>query len=322
VPTELDAHDVVAVETPEAEAAWSAAGEIVRSSDVGALPADELADAACAIIAALPPRLLRAVHAYRSEARGGDALLVRGLLPDEEFGRTPAGSAAPLEGAPAQRAALLLLGVMLLLGEPFNFRTLYRGRLVQHVVPVATMEFTQTSESSSGSLDWHVEDGFSPDRCDYVGLLCLRGDERASTEFAAARDVRLPDDVRRILGEARFEMSPDTAHELEDASPTRTPVLFGPDHATEICYDAHYLKPASAGSAEDAAALRALGAELDRRSQRHVLARGDLLVLDNRRVVHARTPFAARHDGTDRWLLRTMVCASLPRFRRHGRRII
>jgi L-asparagine oxygenase len=319
VPIQLDEHDVLVLESSEAAPAWSAAGAIVRSSDVAGLSPDELTGAACAIIGTLPPRLLRAVHAYRSEAPSGDALLLRGLVPDEDFGRTAAGSAAPLEGAPVQRAALVLLGVMLLLGEPFNFRTLYRGRLVQHVVPVPAMEFTQTSESSSGSLDWHVEDGFSPDRCDHFGLLCLRGDDLASTQFASARDVTLPGDVRRILGDARFDMSPDTAHQLQDASPTRTPVLFGPDHAPEICYDAHYLRPVSA---DDAGALRALGAELDRRSRQHVMQRGDLMVLDNRRVVHARTPFEARHDGSDRWLLRTMVCASMPRFRRRGRRII
>jgi len=117
-------------------------------------------------------------------------------------------------------------------------------------------------------------------------------------------------------------MSPDTAHQLEDASPTRTPVLFGPAHATEICYDAHYLRPVSADSAADAGALRALRDELDRRSRQHTMRRGDLLVLDNRRAVHARTPFAARHDGSDRWLLRTMVCSSMQRYRRRGRRII
>jgi len=319
---QLDAHDVLVLERSESAAAWSAAGAIVRSADVAAMPADELAGAASEIVGTLPRRLLRAVHAYRSQAASGDVLLLRGLLPDEEFGSTPAGSAAPLEGAPAQRAALLLLGVMLLIGEPFNFRTLYRGRLVQHVVPVPSMEFTQTSESSSGSLDWHVEDGFSPDRCDYFGLLCLRGDRLASTEYACARDLDLPADVRRILRLSRFEMAPDSAHQLDNPVPTRTPVVFGPAHAREICYDAHYLRPVRPDCAEDVAALRTLAGELDRHRRRHVMERGDLLVLDNRRVVHARTPFAARHDGTDRWLLRTMVCASVPKYRRRGGRII
>ena len=45
---------------------------------------------------------------------------------------------------------------------------------------------------------------------------------------------------------------------------------------------------------------------------------GDLLVVDNRRVAHARSPFRPRFDGADRWLLRVMVCSSLPRHRRRG----
>ena len=42
-----------------------------------------------------------------------------------------------------------------------------------------------------------------------------------------------------------------------------------------------------------------------------VLEPGDLLVVDNDRVVHGRTSFAARFDGTDRWLQRAFVVADL-----------
>jgi alpha-ketoglutarate-dependent taurine dioxygenase len=43
-----------------------------------------------------------------------------------------------------------------------------------------------------------------------------------------------------------------------------------------------------------------------------VLADGDLLVIDNDRAVHGRTPFIPRYDGTDRWLKRALVVTSLP----------
>ena len=42
-----------------------------------------------------------------------------------------------------------------------------------------------------------------------------------------------------------------------------------------------------------------------------VLEAGDLLVLDNHRVVHGRSPFAARFDGADRWVQRAFVVADL-----------
>lgn len=290
-------------------------------TDLSKADADQLVSAAAPLMSALPARLHRHLHAYRTGAIGGDALLLRGLLPSLDFGPNPVSSAAPLDTELVQRVALCLLAVTMSLGEPFNFRSLYGGRVVQHVVPVPDMEYTQTSESSSGSLDWHVEDGFTPDRCDYFALLCLRGEPTAVTRYAAARDVRLPPDVRRVLAEPRFEMFADSAHVSPHLTSSRTPVLFGPPHNPEICYDDHYLRAAE-GDPEAAEALVVLRTALSDAVVGHVLEPGDLLLLDNRRVVHARTPFRARHDRRDRWLLRTMICSSLPRFRQHGARVI
>ncbi|GIG86266.1 TauD/TfdA family dioxygenase [Plantactinospora endophytica] len=320
MPAQLTAEQTIRLTPDETKALWEAATDLTRSEDVAALDADGITELACGLTAAVPPRLLRALHRHRSGA-GLDALLVAGLLPaDQEWGPTPRGSAEPLTG-PAQAAALCLLNAALQLGEPFTFSTFYSGRLVQHVVPVPTMEHTQTSESSSGMLDWHVEDGFSPDRCDHFALLCVRGETAAHTRFTSARDLELPDEVREVLRRPTFLMAPDTAHEMSDRRPVATAVLWGPPEAPEICYDAHYLTPAEQQGGHEAEALRLLGRELDVKRVEHALAPGELLLLDNRRTVHARTPFSARGDGTDRWLLRTMICSSLPRFRDHRTRI-
>jgi L-asparagine oxygenase len=42
-----------------------------------------------------------------------------------------------------------------------------------------------------------------------------------------------------------------------------------------------------------------------------VLTTGDLLVVDNLLAVHGRSPFAARFDGSDRWLQRAFVVSDL-----------
>lgn len=39
------------------------------------------------------------------------------------------------------------------------------------------------------------------------------------------------------------------------------------------------------------------------------LQAGDALLIDNARCNHARTAFEPQQDGTDRWLLKTFVCA-------------
>ncbi|MCU1389701.1 MAG: L-lysine 3-hydroxylase, partial [Ilumatobacteraceae bacterium] len=61
--------------------------------------------------------------------------------------------------------------------------------------------------------------------------------------------------------------------------------------------------------AEDA--LSDLGFALGHHHTSVVLAPGDLLIIDNSMVVHGRSPFAARFDGTDRWLQRAFVVDDL-----------
>lgn len=210
-----------------------------------------------------------------------------------------------------------------MLGEPFNYKGLYGGRLVQNLVPVRTMEFTQTGRSSSVMLDWHVEDGFREDRCDYVSLICLRGDPAAASQYAQAKDLQLPPALAATLREPRFHMWPAPADDLPDDMPKRrVAVLTGPVTAPEIVYHTHHIAPIDDADAEAAAALRALHTRLDEVHMSHVMSPGDLLIFDNKRVVHSRTPFTARFDGTDRWLMRTMVSGSTVTFRRWGDRIV
>ena len=59
-------------------------------------------------------------------------------------------------------------------------------------------------------------------------------------------------------------------------------------------------------------ALAELHAAVKRATKHVVLDDGDLLVIDNDRAVHGRTPFTPHYDGTDRWLKRALVVTSLP----------
>jgi L-asparagine oxygenase len=50
----------------------------------------------------------------------------------------------------------------------------------------------------------------------------------------------------------------------------------------------------------------------------HTLSRGELLIVDNRRALHGHAPFAARFDGSDRFLVRSFVVRDLA-VSRHAR---
>jgi L-asparagine oxygenase len=306
----------------EAEELWAAIGRVIDNRDLAKLTPDEFVDLALEVTPHLPSDLRRRVIEFRRYAPDADILLLRGLLPDSvALPATAKVPWAPLVGS-AQGAALLLTSVTVLLGEPFNYSTLYHGLIVQNMVPVRSMEFTQTSQSSTGMLDWHCEDSFREDRCDYNGLLCLRGDPSAASKYVQVRDMRLSPDLVGTLREPRFHVRPDPAHVMpDDVAMRHLAILSGTESAPEIAYDEHHLEPIDKSDTQAADALCELRALLDEFAISHVMERGDLLLFDNRRIVHARTPFTARFDGTDRWLMRSMVCGSALTFRRWGKRI-
>jgi L-asparagine oxygenase len=307
------------VDLDSAQRLYEAAAELARQ--VHWSKAQEQAEAAVVLASRLPADLLRALHRFAAAGSVHNALLVRGLLPPPSLPPSP-GTATPTDlDVSAIAASLVLLAVMSRLGQPFTFASLYGGRLVQHVTPARGQEQAQTSEGSDTFLDWHVEDAFTDDRCDLFGLYCLRGDPTAATLFTPTRQARLDPRWIEVLGEPRFVVRADVAHgdQSTPAGPP-VPVLTGPDDDPEIRFDAVYLAPAHRWDLVAAQALEQLGQALTAAAVGHVLTPGELLILDNRRVVHARTGFRPRFDGTDRWLMRVMVCACGREHRRRGGR--
>jgi len=55
------------------------------------------------------------------------------------------------------------------------------------------------------------------------------------------------------------------------------------------------------------AALAALKRSIEDRLQEVLLEPGDLLILDNRHLVHGRREIRSLYDGSDRWLQRILV---------------
>lgn len=328
-PSQLAPGEIYEMATDARDRLAALAGELDPATDNGPITASHVAELAAALVTAFPPALVRAVHRYRTAGSPHDVLLLRGLQPaDPPLAPTPATATPGDVGSVARRAGLTLLGVLSLLGEPFTFASLYEGRLIQHVTPAPGQENAQTSEGSDSFLDWHVEDAHTDQRCDYFGLLCLRGDPAATTLFAPVRGTVLDPRWTTILREPRFLVEPDVAHGSphggsaephEQAEAPLVPVLAGDPGDLEIRIDSVYLR-ARSGDPDAAAALAHLTGALQAAARGHVLEPGDLLIVDNRRVAHARTAFRPRFDGTDRWLLRAMTCASARAHRRRGAR--
>jgi L-asparagine oxygenase len=76
----------------------------------------------------------------------------------------------------------------------------------------------------------------------------------------------------------------------------------------ELCVDYQLMRPLNSQAKW---AMDLLGDVLTQQACGAVLQPGDLLIVDNRRAIHARTAFTPRYDGRDRWLQRMFVVEDL-----------
>jgi L-asparagine oxygenase len=267
-------------------------------------------------IPALPDDLVACLHAFRRYGNPSGGLLIRGL-PTFEVPPTPAD---PKLGIGARLTAAGLLGmVCAVIGDQYGFRPELNGRIIQDIVPVAGFEETQQSISSTAELFTHVELAFTDDRADHLALFCLRADhERIAGTTLSPIDAMLPllsADAVEILGQPRFRTTVDASF-LRGLGRDH-PIYAGPIRV----FSGSAARPRiRADFAETSGLDRAAQAALDqlRRAAGQVavatcLGPGDLLLIDNHHAFHGRTPFRARWDGADRWLLRTSTTRDLSR---------
>jgi hypothetical protein len=269
--------------------------ELVHAAAIGArsLPAD--VDDAMARFTVAPPR--------------AGALLVRNV-PIGELPPTPPTPEAPV--AKDLATELALLTVARRLGQPVGYVPEHGGRIVQNIVPTQSDADRQTSTSSRSNLMFHTETAFHPHRPRYLLLLCLRGDPSAHTTLASVHDImdHLPDEMVDVMFEPRFRTAVDVsflAGRVNEFGPAR-PLITGTRDEPTFIFDADLTVGIDPGAEDVVDAVRAAIAEVE---SSVVLEPGDLLVVDNNVAVHGRSPFAARFDGTDRWLQRSFVVTDL-----------
>ncbi|MEU1662000.1 guanitoxin biosynthesis L-enduracididine beta-hydroxylase GntD [Streptomyces sparsogenes] len=277
----------------------------------------------------LPPGLRGFLLSYR-RTESTAACLVHGFpVDDTRIGPTPGHWRQAIEGDTARAQELWLAMCGMALGDPFGWVTLQEGRIIQNILPIRGDEQRQSGYGSESLLEFHTEDGFHPNRCDYLLLFGLRNPDRVPTVVASVRDVRLSDHDRTVLAEERFHILPDSEHirQLETSAPGHpalarlyamvdrpvpTAVLFGDRLNPYLRIDRPFMRVAS-DDIEAAAALDRLMDELRRVQREIVVGPGSLLIVDNYRAVHGRRPFTPRYDGTDRWLKKLTVSRNLRR---------
>ncbi len=216
----------------------------------------------------------------------------------------------------------ILLEAASFYGFPISFTQEQNGALIQNVHPIQSTETKQISSSSKVELSLHTETAFHQYKPTMVLLLCLRGDSKAVTTYADVNEIieHLSPETLTTLTQPLFTTSVDESFRTKGESDMEItcsilkrykeiPSFVVDPPIYEICYDEALMK----GLNEQATnALGELKQAIDKSIREIVLETGDLLIMNNTRVIHGRLPFKARYDGTDRWLLRMFVINQLP----------
>jgi L-asparagine oxygenase len=211
------------------------------------------------------------------------------------------------------------------LGRPIAYKQEQAGQLVQHVLPVFKTEHGQISTSSKSNLELHTETAFHPFKPSYVLLLCLRGDAGAVTTYANTEDIvkKISKKSLELLQQSIYATRIDDSFRSNGEPDFEMIVKIlkkNSNDGFDITYDKHFMRGTTSEAQE---ALDELNKAINESVQDIVLEQGDLLVIDNRTTVHGRKPFAARYDGTDRWVMRLLVVDySIPRQHLRGNTII
>ncbi|MET9913533.1 TauD/TfdA family dioxygenase [Streptomyces sp. NPDC006476] len=270
------------------------------------------------IFATLPTELLQRILDFGRHNDTAGVGYVRNLPTDPELPATPA------DGGPATDkktfvAEGVLLGLSGLLGEPVGFLTEKNGQLVHDVIPVEGGAMTQTNQGSTVFLNFHndiVHDAigrYDVSNPDFLVLSCLRADHEgiAATHYADARDIVRALDSRtlQLLRSPLFRLNAPGSYVRDVAGGKEVlsdPVamISGPEQFPEISSSANGVRAMT--TAAEAALDRLQAACRETAHQVH-LRPGEALLINNRKGLHARTPFTARYDGADRWLQRTYV---------------
>lgn len=261
-----------------------------------------------------PWPLRRETLAFKRFSNKEGILLVRNLPTDPKLPSTPEDSGHCREKN--TYASELWLGAFgMALGEPIAYMQEKDGELFRNVCPTRENEREWSSESSRIFLPFHTETAFHPFMPSYVMLYCLRPDHEgaARSKLASIRRIaRLMSGKQlEVLRQPLFETGIDYSFGSttgKKGGGLVTAICYGDRQDPYFRYDPDLMIPHSPEGRE---VMDVLNRCIEDVAAYVTLTAGDLLIIDNRRTVHARTEFVARYDGRDRWLQRVYLVDSL-----------
>jgi L-asparagine oxygenase len=183
------------------------------------------------------------------------------------------------------------------------------GRLFQDVVPNQSMAKDQTSLGSNTELEIHTEQAFSKLRPDVLSLACLRGDKQALTYILPVKYIidNMSEEENELLRKPLWKTGVDLSfklngHEfLEGDVRGPLPIINGDLSDPQLIFDQDLMT----GITEESESMIQKIVDIYYKHRiSHNLCPGEIILIDNRRAVHGRSPFFPNFDGKDRFLIR------------------
>lgn len=191
------------------------------------------------------------------------------------------------------------------IGEMVSYEAEAHGRLFQDMVPNKQLMSTQTSLGSKIELELHTEQAFSELRPDFLCLSCLKGDTQAKTYYLHVRDIidNLSNQEVELLKKKSWKIGVDLSFVMNGCSnEIRGPLSILTEK--DLLFDQDLM----IGVNDKSKTIIDKIIDIYYKFRKfHVLIPGDCLIINNRRLVHGRSSFKPKFDGTDRFVIRSFI---------------
>jgi len=271
-------------------------------------PEEFMLDLYPSFVGRLPRNTIKAIRRFKEDPKATGYLVLRGFPVDPDLPPTKNdGSRNPDKKTYVSEGCVL--GTSLFLGEAYCMEQVKKGLLVQSLTPVEAQFSSQSNEGYGTELRMHTEFAFHPFRPHFFVLFCLRPDIKGESltyvtiNKHVVRMLSLED--RQNLSNPNFIIESPQGFMAPQVSTVRKPILIGPDELPELVLALH--SKIIAPSPECDVSLKKLASLIESNQIGLHLRQGDLLLIDNRKVMHGRSVFTCAFDGSDRWLQRTHI---------------
>lgn len=208
------------------------------------------------------------------------------------------------------------------LGEMISYEAEGDGQIFQDIIPVPNMGINQTSYSSDVELEIHTEQAFSKIRPDILSLACLKGDKNALTYVLPLNKIleNISEEEYELLLKPLWKTGVDVSFKkngylfLEGDIRGPFPIINDSNNNNNskektlvLIFDQDLMK----GTTEESNHIIEKIVDIYYKNRiPHNLQPGEILLIDNRRSLHGRSPFIPKYDGNDRFLIRCFAISN------------